>query len=176
MLLRLIFGIGLSLLAAGRIAPQTIDEYHLKAAFLYNFAKFVEWPHEAWSGPADPIAVCILGETSLHDALAQVVEGKTVQGRPLHVRRVSEPGAAANCRILFISDSERNRLLTILATVRGHGVLTIGDSPGFADKGVVINFKIANGHVHFEINLAAADEQKLTISSKLLRLAEVLRK
>jgi hypothetical protein len=174
--LRSIFAIGLTLLTAGTVSAQINDEYRVKAAFLYNFAKFVEWPHDAWSSPADPVTLCVVGKSPFGDALTQVVEGKSVQGRPMCLRQIQDAGAAGNCRILFISDSERKRILTILGAVRGRGVLTVGESPGFAASGGVINFKIDGGHVRFEINLAAADEQKLTISSKLLSLAEVLRK
>jgi hypothetical protein len=133
--LRLILGIGVTVLATGTVSAQINAEYRVKAAFLYNLAKFVEWPPDAGSAPGDPITVCALGTSPPGDALAQVVEWKTVRGQPLCRRQIQAPGAAATCRILFTSDSESKRILTILDVVRGRGVLTIGESPRLAGSG-----------------------------------------
>ncbi len=145
MRLRLMLGICATLPAAGKVSAPINAAYRVQAAFLFNWAKFFEWPPDAWSGPGDPITLC---------------------------RRLIQAPAAAIRRILFTSDSQSGRILTIRCAVRGRGVLTIGESPRLADRGVVINFPIDSGHVRCKTNPAAADEQTLTIRSKLPGLAE----
>ncbi|MGB6944958.1 MAG: YfiR family protein [Bryobacteraceae bacterium] len=159
MRLRLMLGIGATLRAAGRVSAQINAGYRVQAALLYNSAKFFEWPPDAWPGAGDPITVCALETNPSGGALDQVVEWETVPGQPL-------------CSILFGSAFESTHILTILNAVRGRGVLTIGESPRPADRGAVIKVKLDGGHVRFEMNLAAADEQTLTLRSKLLSLAD----
>lgn len=153
-------GIGATLPAAGKVSAQINAEYRVPAAFLFNRAKFFELPPDPRSGPGDPIT---------H---GQVVGRRTLRGQPLGRPQIQAPGAAATCRILFTRDSESGRILTILCAVRGPGVRAIGESPRLADGGIAIQFTIDGGHVRFETNLAAADEQTLTVRSKLPGLAE----
>lgn len=158
--LGLILGIGMTVLAAVNVSAQINAEYRVKGKLLYNFAKFVEWPPDAWSA---------VGTSPPGDAHAHVVEWKTVRGQPLCRRQIQASGAAASCRIRFTSDPRSKHILTIRDAVRGCAVLTIGECPRLTDRGVV-NFKI-DGHVRIEIDQAAAEERKLTINSEM-KLAE----
>jgi hypothetical protein len=155
---------------------QTTDEYQVKAAFLYNFAKFVEWPPQAFKSPTDPIAICILGEDPFGHALEDAVKGKTIEGRGFVVPRISEVRQADSCQILFVSSAERKRARAILAELRANGVLTVGETEGFAEAGGVINFKLEGGRLRLEINVDAAERAKLRLSSKLLSLAQIVKK
>lgn len=161
-----------ALLSAGARA-QTTDEYRVKAAFLYNFAKFVEWPAQAFKGPSDPIVIGVLGKDPFGDALVSAAAGKTLAGRGFQVREVADPQQAAQCHILFVSSSERKRLGSLIAQIAGLAILTVGESDNFTAEGGVINFKIESGTVRFQINVEAARKQRLQISAKLLSLAEI---
>ena len=168
----LALGAWLSAAACG----QATEEYRVKAAFLYNFPKFVEWPGRAFKGPADPCTICVLGKNFFGDALSEAVSGRLVEGRPYSILQVADVQQARFCHILFISSSERKRLRSILDAVRGTGTLTVGDTEEFAEEGGVINFKNQGGNIRLEINVTAAAEQQLRISSKLLSLAEIVKK
>ena len=153
---------------------QTADEYKVKAAFLFNFPKFVEWPAQSFKGPADPIVIGVLGRNPFHDALPDALAGKKINGRSFQVREISDISQAAGCQILFVASSERKRALDLLSGITG--VLTVGETAKFADEGGVINFKIEAGNVRLQINLEAARRQRLHISAKLLSLAEIVEK
>jgi hypothetical protein len=166
--------LGLSLATVGW--GQTADEYHVKAAFLFNFAKFVEWPPQAFKSPSDPIAICVVGKDPFGDALEQAVNGRTAQGRSFTLRQLTDAHQAAGCQILFVSSSERKRLPSILREIKTSGVLAVGESDNFTAEGGVVNFRIEGGTVRIQINVEAAAQQQLHISSKLLGLAEIVRK
>jgi hypothetical protein len=170
------FAIVLGILLLGTVRGQTPDEYHVKAAFLYNFAKFVEWPPEAFGTPHDPVVICVLGKSGTEGALEEAVHGRVLGERAFVVREVSDTETGRGCHFLFVSSSERKRLRSIREFVHGSGTLTVGESPGFATEGGVINFKLENGRVRLEINPDAAEREKLRISSKLLSLAQIVRK
>ena len=154
----------------------TIDEYQVKAAFLYNFAKFVEWPREAFSSPKDPIRIYVIGQDPFGRALEDAVNGKSFDGREFVIRQISDIKQAARCHILFVSSSERKRCGAILAELRAGGVLTVGESDGFAEQGGMVNLKLESGKVQIQINLSAAEEARVRISSKLLSLAQIIQK
>jgi hypothetical protein len=156
------------------ISAQAVGEYDVKAAFVYNFARFVDWPAQAFKEPGDPIKVCILGENPFGRALDNALQGKLAGGRVLVVEQIADARRAIGCHILFVSASERKRVRAILESVTS-GVLTVGDIDGFAAQGGVVNFKLEDGKVRFEINVAAAGQQGLRISSKLLSVAKVVR-
>lgn len=164
-----------ALLSAG-VRAQDTDEYRVKAAFLYNFAKFVEWPTQAFKGPSDPIVIGVLGKDPFGDALVAAAAGKTLGGRGFLVREVTDPQQAAQCHILFVSSSERKRLGSLIAQIAGLAILTVGESDNFTAEGGVVNFKIESGTVRFQINVEAARKQQLHISAKLLSLAEIVSK
>lgn len=175
MLNRIMAALSLLLMVTGCAAAQN-DEYQVKAAFLYNFARFMEWPPEAFSSPEEPITVCVVGQNPFGAALEQVMSGKTVSGRPFVVKLMPELQPGSTCRILFVSSSESRRVKSIIGNLLGCGILTVGETPGFALDGGVINFKIENGRVRFEINVEAAAKQHLRLSSKLLSLAQIVKK
>src|SRR5580704_3149841 len=156
------------------LSAQTIDEYQVKAAFLYNFAKFVEWPALTFKTDKDPLRICVLGQNPFGNTLVDGVGGKTVLGRPLVVNDVSDAGQGTDCQILFIGSSERKRLRLIFADLRMTGVLTVGETEGFATQGGIVNFKLEDGRVRLEINIEAASQAKLRISSKVLNLAQIV--
>jgi len=154
---------------------QEVDEYQVKAAFLYNFAKFVEWPPEAFKSARDPILVCVLGHNPFGGALEEVIRGKSIDGRSFAFREVSNAPQARACQILFVSSSDGKRFRALTADLKSAGILTVGETQGFATGGGVINFKLEDGHVRFEINVDAAEHAQLRISSKLLGLAQIVK-
>lgn len=153
--------------------PQPAPEYAVKAAFLFNFAKFVEWPADAFSGAASPIVICVLGEDPFGDALGSL-KGKTANGRPIVIRYAATLGELERCHLLFISSSEKANLPKILQTAKGWSILTVGDMNGFAQNGGIINMVKGESRVGIEINLEAAQRSRLKISSKLLALAKIV--
>jgi len=155
------------LAAPGGVRAQAAGEYELKAAFLYNFAKFVDWPPAAFPDPNAPFRICVLGKDPFGGSLQAAVTGEEIAGHKLTVAGARTTG----CQVLFISRSERDQTAQILAAVKDSPVLTVGDSPGFLEQGGVINFLLEGGKVRFEINNEAAGKARLTISSKLLQLA-----
>jgi hypothetical protein len=155
-------------------AQDSLPEYQVKAAYLFNFLKFVEYPGESFADPLAPIVIGVVGEDPFGSALPQVVIGKTVQGRDLviHVYRAGEDLRGAH--ILFISASERKRLPMIFSGLHGSSVLTVGDTPGFLEAGGMIQFMNENGRVRFAIDVDATSRARLKLSSKLLSLARVV--
>ena len=155
-------------------SPSQFREYQIKAAFLYNFVKFVEWPAEAFGDDNAPIILGVLGEDPFGVAL-ESVEGKIVRGRELVIRRFKGVQDLDFSHILFISSSERARLTQILENLTGSSVLTVGEMAQFAELGGIINFTVRKNEIRFEINVDAAQRAGLQISSQLLRLAKVVR-
>ena len=145
--------------------------YQIKAAFLFNFAKFVEWPPESFAAPTSPIVIGVLGQNPFHGDLERTAPGKTVDERPLVIKEFRSPAEATNCHILFISTSEKERLPQILKTLAGTRVLTVGEMNGFTESGGMINFVLEGTKTRFQINNSVASSAGLKISSKLLHLA-----
>jgi hypothetical protein len=152
-----------------------LNQYQLKAEFLYNVGQFVEWPPQAFNTSTDPFAVCILGEDPFERALLDLMTGKALNGRPVQVRRVPNVQQGSFCQILFISSSERKRFRSILTDLKAGPVLTVGDTEGFAEAGGVANFALDGEMLRIEINIEAARRKNLLISSKLLNLARIVR-
>jgi hypothetical protein len=157
-----------------RSHAEPTEEYRVKAAFIYNFAKFIEWSPEAYESSASPIVLCILGDDPFETALDSV-EGKKVGERKLVIKRIKKVQDGDGCQILFICSSEKEGLPQILKALQGSSVLTISDMDRFTDQGGVIGFVLADNKIRFDINLGAARLSKLEISSKLLKLAERVR-
>jgi hypothetical protein len=151
------------------------DEYQVKAAFLYNFARFVEWPESAFKTSADPIVICVLGRSPLGSALDQATRGKQIAGRSLVIRQILDVQEAGGCHMMFIATGEKKRFPAAFDLSRSAAVLTVGETPNFAASGGVINFKLEDGKVGLEINLCAAQRARLRISSKLLNLAKIVK-
>jgi hypothetical protein len=156
--------------------PGQIDEYQVKAFFLYNFARYVEWPTETFKTANDPIVICILGQNPFGGSLEQAVAGKVLGARPFVVRQISEIPPGSSCHILFVNSSERRRFRSMAGRLKGSAVLSVGETPGFTADGGVVNFKLENGKVRFEIDVEAAGREHLRISSKLLSLAQIAKK
>jgi hypothetical protein len=148
-------------------------EYLIKAAFLFNFAKFVEWPADSFKDDLSPINLYILGTDPFGPAL-DIIKDKTVKGRPLKIKRANKVDDIEACHILFISASEKENLKQILYALRNSSTLTVSETEGFAQMGGIINFVIINKKVHFEINLDAAQRSRLKMSSQLLKLAKIV--
>ena len=163
--------LALLLAAPGLLAAQTASEYDVKAAFLYNFTKFVDWPPAAFPDPGSSLKLCVLGADPFGGSL-QAVAGEQVANHKLTVVRTESLAKPTGCQILFISRSERDHLPQILAAVKGSPVLTVGDTKGFVDEGVIINFTLEGTKVRFEVNTESADRAGIKISSKLLQLAK----
>ena len=151
-----------------------LSEYEVKAAYLYNFARFIEWPSSADAPPPEALTICILGQDPFGDAFA-TIEGKKVRGRTIAVDRRPTGASPDSCNILFISASERRRLPQLLEGLSSRAILTVSEIDGFSQTGGIIRFVFDGNRVHFEINVDAADRARLTLSSKLLKLARVQR-
>lgn len=156
----------------GVAAEETVTpvEYQVKAAFLFNFTKFVEWPDDVFLENG-PLRLCIVGADPFGASLDGIVRGETVSGRPLAIDRHRALDDLSACQLLFISVSERGKLREIFDAVEGDSVLTVGDSPGFLAAGGMIEFRLEGSKVRFAINQEKAESSRLKVSSKLLRLA-----
>jgi hypothetical protein len=153
-------------------APPT--EYEVKAVFLFNFSQFVDWPATAFADDSSPLVIGVLGSDPFGPTLDEIVRGETVNGRPLVVRRYQSLDQVDDCHILFIDRSQEPRFETILAALKDRNVLTVGDFDGFAERGGMIRFVTVGNKIRLRINLAAAQDAKLMISSKLLRPAQIV--
>ncbi len=164
----LLAGIGAVLVG---VNAETLSEYQVKAAFIYNIAKFVDWPQGIDTKTA---RICIIGSDPFGDNM-NALQGKPIDGRLISVTNLDSSADLKSCQILFVSSSESGNLDGILRTLSGSSVLTIGDTGGYAQRGVVVNFYLESQKVRFEINIDAAKRAKLNISSQLLKLARIVR-
>jgi len=162
-----------SLFAAAAVLAQRyeVTEYQVKAAYLYNFPKFIEWPADSFRGAGDPIVICVAGGDAFLQILERTVAGKSVEGRKFLVKRWKPDKNRPDCHILFVGQPESKRLPDILDQLGGASVLLVGESTAFAQQGGIINFVLAGDNVRFEINVEAAKRAKLKIGSQLLSLA-----
>ena len=150
-------------------------EYQVKAAFLYNFAQFVEWPPVVFPEVQSPLVIGVLGDDPFGGYLDDLVREEKVNGRPLVVQRYHTIVEIKTCHVLFICQSEIDQLEQILAGLKGRNILTVGDGERFASRGGMIRFVTEQNRIRLRINVEAAKVANLTISSKLLRLAEIVR-
>ncbi len=165
--------------AIGIAGEAASPEYRVKAALLYNFARFVEWQKGAFSDADGEIVLAILGRSPFGNALDRI-RGKKVTGRTLSVRHCADVGALGvegpkPPHILFISGSESENLPAIFSRIRAYPVLTVSDLPEFAEAGGMIGLVKAGGKVRFEINTVAAAGATLKISSRLLKIARIVK-
>lgn len=157
-----------------RAQSEELTEYQVKAAFIYNFTKFVEWPPDTFVNSGAPLRICVLGENSIGQELMRTVNGKKMNGHDLIVSSFSEMPMARGCQVLFIGAAERWRTPQVLQSLRGGTVLTVGESNDFIRVGGIIRFVVEEGKVRFEVNLAASQQARLKISAKLLSLARTV--
>jgi YfiR/HmsC-like len=160
--------------AVGSAQSDQPSEYEVKAAFLFNFTKFVEWPDGSFDGPHAPIVIGIIGEDPFGESLTRIVAGQEAQGRAIAIRKYRRGDDLRRCHVLFISASERQRTAQILAGLQDAGVLTVSDIDGFAAAGGIMQFVMQENHVRFVVNLDAAIQSKLRVSAKLLALARLV--
>lgn len=173
-----------ALLVCGRLAAHAetsaAKEYQVKAAFLYNFTKFTEWPAGSFASERAPIVIGILGKNPFGDELEKIVRGRTVNGRPLTVVQFSAAGEVhpgpGGCHLLFVAASEERRTAAWADLPAGPGLLTVGESAAFAAAGGMINFMVVEDKARFEINLKAAEQSGLKLSAQLLKLAVAIRR
>jgi hypothetical protein len=155
-------------------ANAATPEYEVKAVFLFNFTQFVEWPADAFANSTSPLVIGVLGEDPFGAVLDEAVRGEKVNGRSLVVQRYRSAAEINNCQLLFLSSSESPRVTQTLESLKGHSILTVSDIDGFAGKGGIIRMATLNRKIHLRINLDAAQAARLTLSSKLLRPAEIV--
>ncbi|HUQ49082.1 MAG TPA: YfiR family protein [Terriglobales bacterium] len=162
-------------IAAGINAhAQKPTEYQVKAAYLYNFGKFVKWPPEAQTSTSFPI--CVLGEDPFGKTLTAIVSGEKLEGKTISTRRIDYASDAVGCRIVFVGKSEQGDLSRVLAELAKHSVLTVSEIPKFADRGGAIGFVMEGDRVRFQVNTAGAQRSGLTLSSELLKVATSVKK
>ena len=161
-------------LASPAPAATKTSEYDLKAAFLFHFAQFVEWPAEALPNKSTPLTIGILGGDPFGKTLDAMVANEAVRGHKLVVRRFRDVGETDSCQILFISPSEESHLGPILSHLKGRSILTVGEGKSFAQRSGIIGFFLLDRRLRLAVNLATANASRLTISSKLLRQSEIV--
>ena len=157
--------------AIGQASGEQALERDVKATFLYNFTRFVEWPPELPPG-AEPFRLCVAADSEMALSIGRTVAGESVKGRPLVMIEPQTPEEARACQILYVGRTETARAARLLSAVRDLPVLTVGDSPEFAERGGVIEFVLREKNVRFEVNLSSAQRSKLKLSANLLRVAD----
>jgi len=163
-------------LGAGAAAQASTPsrEYQVKAAFLFNFAQFVDWPASAFAEDNAPLTICVLGDDPFGSYLDELVRGEQVNNRRLTVQRFRAAEDVKGCQVLFVSRSESKHLDKALASGKGMDALTVSDVDGFAERGGIIQLATESGKIRLKINLTSAKASNLVISSKLLRSAEIV--
>ncbi len=150
-------------------------EYKIKAAFLLNFAKFITWPKQTFTNTDQPFSFCVLGRDPF-DAALTPLQSRSVAGHSIRVQYLKKPAETETCQMLFIADSEKENLTSVLEELDDMAIVTVSDIPGFVDKGGIIEFVTREGRLSFRINLAEARKRHLRINASLLNLAtEVIR-
>ena len=166
-----LLAIALAMASSAPAVGQTPTGADVKAAFLFNFARFVEWPAVAAGADPPDFVIGVLGNDAIADSLTEFVKGKLHHGRPLSVRRLGPKHDVTKVHVLFIGASESARLPELLERLGSASVLTVSDADRFAVLGGAIQFRTESDRVRFDVNLEAAEAAGLTINSKLLRLA-----
>jgi hypothetical protein len=154
-------------------AAEPPHEYRLKAAFIYHFLQFTDWPDDVFAGDGSPIVVGVVGEDAFEGALDQALRGKTVKSRPVVLKHFATPAEVRGCHLLFVSPAPRPQVGNVLRRVRGAPVLTVSDGGNFTQCGGVLRLLVEENKIRFEVNLAAAERQQLKMSAKLLKLARL---
>lgn len=170
----LLLGLGLLLTASPHVLAQggPSPEYQIKAVFLFNLAQFVDWPAKAFPNSGAPLIIGVLGEDPFGGYLDETLRGESVRNRPLVLQRYRRVSEVKMCHLLFISRSEADRLDQIFTALRGRSILTVGDAEDFTSRGGMIRLVTEKNKIRIRINMEAVRGANLTISSKLLRLAQ----
>lgn len=159
-------------LARAQASPP--NEYQVKAAFLFNFAKFIDWPASSFASPQSAFSICILGKDPFGRSIDDALQGKSIGDHAVAVLRVKDISEARHCQIAFAGVLESRNIAGILDGLRGTNILLVGEAGGFAASGGTIQFTLEENHVRFLINVDAADRAGLKFSSKLLALAKIV--
>jgi hypothetical protein len=166
--------LGLAVFLRGAAGAEAPTEYQVKAVFVYNFSRFVEWPPQAFSSPDEPFVIGVLGGDPFGARLDEAVRGEQIDHHPLVIRRFRNLGEIGECRILYIDRSEGAQLQQVLAALDHRSTLTVADLDDSSERGVMIQFTTENNRIRLRINVASARAAGLTISSKLLRSADIV--
>jgi len=150
-------------------------EYEVKATFLYNFAKFVDWPAQAVPGSGAAFTICLAGDP-FEGALDRIIQGELLDGKPLMARRITASDDVQGCQIIYVAASEASRSRDIINAAANAPILTVGEADDFIDDGGMVRFVKTGGRIHFQINPDAAQRVSLKVSSRLLRLADIVRR
>jgi hypothetical protein len=174
-----IFTLLFAILLLHVIAPAYADQAHpaeaqVKAAYLYNFGKFVTWGEGSAPKSAQSFGICVLGRDPFGATLDSTVAGESINGKKITVSRPAKIQDASECDVLFISASEEGRLASILAIAQRFSALTVSDMPHFAERGGTVGFVTSQGRIRFEVNLRAAEQSNLTLGSELLKVASAV--
>lgn len=165
------------LVLTGQQAHGQMDEYSVKAGYIYNFSKYVTWPESAFLSPNTPFVICMLGEDPFHGRLEQAIAGKTSgSARHLEVKRANAPDPAAirECQIVFVSKSEQKRAAEIVEILKEIPVLTVADFDSFAENGGIADLRIEGTRVKVDLNIEAAVHASLKISARLQQVANLV--
>jgi hypothetical protein len=162
--------------ASSAFGQEKPGEYQVKAAYLYNFGRFVEWPTRVTTASTGSFTICVLGEDPFGQALDATLAGETRGNQKVAARRISSPQESVDCQILFIGSSEAKRLNKIVEALGNSAVLTVSDIPQFSRRGGMIQLVMDGNRIHFEVNLTATQRAGLTLSSELLKVATAVRK
>ena len=160
--------------AGGRAPASSPSEYEIKAAFLYNFANYIEWPTHVPADSGGTFVIGVYGDDPFQNTLDRAVSDKTINGRKIEIKHFRSSRDLKPCHILFISASEKGRTDRILNAVKDWHTLTVGETDGFARNGGIIGFFLEDKRVRFEINVKDARKAGLKVSSKLMKLARVV--
>ncbi len=155
-------------------AAQSVSEDQLKAVYLFNFAKFVDWPAELFRTADSPMNFCVLGRSPASDELDASIRGKGINTHTITIRHLRGPEEIKDCHLVFLAASAGKQQLKLLQAAKGVSVLLVSETPGFARAGGEIDFLVENGRLIFEVNMVAAEAVHLKISSKLLALARIV--
>ncbi|HEX3376454.1 MAG TPA: YfiR family protein [Candidatus Acidoferrales bacterium] len=162
------------LLHFGNCRAQSPTEYQVKAAYLFNFIKFVEWPEASAADTQSKWTIGVVGNSPVGEELSKLVEGKNILGRELQAKTFQATDNLRACNILFISESEKKHLPAILAGLRGSSVMTVADMEHFIDAGGMVQFVVEDARVRIAIDVGATGRARLKVSSKLLALARTV--
>jgi hypothetical protein len=172
---RLGWGLAVLLPFMSSSQPAGPTEYEIKAVWLLNFARFVEWPADAFSSPQAPLVVCVVGRDPFGSALEKTLAGKTIGGRPLAIRRLPADRDLAACHVIFFSNSEKKKHRELIAKLRAIPVLTVGESDGFLNDEGIIQFVRREDTIRFAVNLESARFTRLKVSANLVKVAVLVK-
>jgi hypothetical protein len=156
-------------------AQPAPSEYEVKATYLLDFGKFVTWPPAAGAARRNTFTICVLGGDPFGSILDATVRGEKINNKPVSARRIRSVRQAHGCNVLFLDEGEERLSIKAMSDLNKSGTLTVSDAPGFLDRGGIIQFVLSGGRVRFEVNLKAAKEAGLTLSSELLKVARAVR-